>query len=330
MLRIDLPRRVTDELYTTFAGPPGLTTDPGSLLARLLQACAVLPAEVVAQLLAFRASPSAPTAVLISGLPIDRDLPPTPTDGAGRSAKHGSISECAILSVAVLLGEPVAYRAEKDGALVQDVFPTRAHRDTPSNESSEASLGFHTELTFSRSFPDRPLHAASPDFVLLLGLRCPADRLATTSVVDLGAVCRRLDQDHVAALREPRYQLMAPYSFTRDGDASRPWSAPVALLRGPAHAPSMAFDTACGVRALTPDAEKAVAALTDACQDPGLREDVQLRPGDLLAINNNRCAHSRSSFPALFDGRDRWLQRVYVRRGIWPLTVEATNFRVLT
>jgi L-asparagine oxygenase len=333
MLRIDLPRSVTDDLYATFArlpAPAGLTGDVDTLLARLLQACAVLPAEVVAQLLAFRAAPSAPSSVLISGLPVDADLPPTPTDSAGRPAKPGSVSECAILAVAVLLGEPMAYRAEKDGALVQDVFPTRAHRDTPSNESSAASLGFHTELTFSRSFPDRPLHAASPDFVLLLGLRCPADRSATTSVVDLRAVCERLDPQHVAALREPQYELMAPYSFTRDDDSSRPWSAPVALLRGPDQAPSMAFDTACGVRALTPDADKAVAALSDACQDPQLREDVQLRPGDLLAVNNNRAAHSRSSFPAWFDGCDRWLQRVYVRRSIWPLSVEATNDRVLT
>jgi L-asparagine oxygenase len=268
--------------------------------------------------------------MLLTGLPIDRALPPTPAEGAPEPAKPGQVSESAILTVAVLLGEPVAYKAEKDGALVQNVFPTRSQRDSPSNESSAAALGFHTELTFSRVAADRPMHEASPDFVLLLGVRCPADRLATTAVVDVRRACARLDPVHVAILRRPQFQLMAPYSFTRDGDGSRPWSTPVPLLRGPDDVPSLAFDTACGVRALTQQAGEAIAALTAACNDPELSESVQLRAGDLLIINNGRCAHSRSTFEARFDGKDRWLQRAYVRRVIWPLPVESPkSFRIL-
>jgi L-asparagine oxygenase len=282
-------------------------------------------------LLEFRGSAYAPSALLITGLPVDDDLPPTPVDGRHSTGKPGQISECAILSIAVLLGEPVAYRAEKDGTLVQNVYPTPEQKDSPSNESSAAPLGFHTELTFSRSAADRPLHVGSPDFVLLLGLRCPDDRLASTAVVDARRACARLDDRQRAVLRTPQFQLRAPYSFTRDGDGSRPWSPPVALLRGPDDAPSLAFDTACGVRALSGEAQEAVKALTEVCHDPDLVEQVQLGPGDLLAINNTRCAHSRSSFPARFDGQDRWLQRVYVRRSIWPLPVDsAASYRVLT
>jgi L-asparagine oxygenase len=331
MLRIDLPETVTDRLRACFADLPALTAGTDEVLARLLQASAVLPVNVVRHLLTFRASPYADPALLITGLPIDPNLPPTPVDGSTGEPKPGQVSECAILSVAMLLGEPVAYRAEKDGSLVQNVYPTVAQKDTPSNESSAASLGFHTELTFSRAAPQRPLHLASPDFVLLLGLRCPTDRLASTAVVDARRACARLDERHLATLRTQQFQLMAPYSFTRDGDGSRPWSPPVALLRGPDDAPSLAFDTACGVRALSTKADEAITALKRACNDPDLGESVQLRGGDLLVINNNRCAHSRSAFPAAFDGRDRWLQRVYVRHGIWPLPVEsATDYRVLT
>ncbi len=330
MLRIGLPDAVTDDLYETFAALPLLLTDSNRLLARLLEIFAVLPVSAREQLLAFRSSPHAPTAALISGLPIDRDLPPTPVDGVPDLGKQGQISECAILTVALLLGDPVAYRAEKHGVLVQNVYPTRSHSNTPSNESSATPLGFHTELTFSRAAADRPLHAGSPDFVLLLGLRCPPDRLAQTAVVDAGRTCAQLSDRHRAALREPTFQLRAPYSFTRDGDGSRPWSPPVALLRGPADSPSLAFDTACGVRALTPQAEEAVTALTEACNDPDAAESVQLRSGDLLVINNKRSAHYRSSFQARFDGQDRWLQRTYVRRTIWPLAVEsASAYRVL-
>jgi L-asparagine oxygenase len=281
--------------------------------------------------MAFRASPYAESAMLVSGLPIDENLPPTPIDAAPGDAKSRWISECAILTMAIVLGEPVAYQAEKGGSLVQNVYPTASERATPSNESSAVTLDFHTELTFSRDAPDRPLHVAAPDFVLLLCLRCPPDRLARTTVADAAAICARIEERHLATLRTPQFELRAPYSFTRDDDGSRPWSPAVALLRGPADSPSLAFDVTCGVRALSAEAETAITALAEACGDSEVQESVQLRAGDLLAINNLRCAHARSSFPAHFDGSDRWLQRVYVRHGIWPMHVEsATAFRVLT
>jgi L-asparagine oxygenase len=299
-------------------------------MARLLQACAALPTDVVEQLLAFRADPAVPPAMLVTGLPVDEDLPPTPTDTRGESAKSGCVSEYALLAFAMLLGEPVAYRAEKDGALVQNVYPTVAQRDAPSNESSAASLGFHTELTFSRWWPDRPLHAAAPDFVLLLGLRCPAERAATTAIVPADRACARVGAENLTVLRQPQFQLMAPYSFTRDGDGGRPWSPPVALVHGPPGAPSVAFDTACGVRALSPAGEQALSALKEACDDPDLRDSVQLGAGDLFILDNHRCAHSRSSFPAFFDGGDRWLQRGYVRRDLRSLPAGPGEwFRVL-
>jgi len=330
MLRIELPEDVTQRLYEALEGLSPSEDREQETLADLLTIGALIPRGALQQILAFRASPYAPSAMLLSGLPIDDDLPPTPIEASAQPVKPGRISDLALLTVAVLLGEPVAYQAEKHGVLVQNVYPVPSQRETPSNESSDAALGFHTELTFSRTAPDRPMHEASPDFVLLLALRCPEDRLAGTSVVDTRAACRRLGARHLAALRSPEFRLRAPYSFTRNGDGSRPWSPPVPLLHGPEDAPSLAFDTACGVRALTVEAEDAVAALTAVCTQPDVGETVHLRAGDLLAINNRRCAHSRSSFPARFDGQDRWLQRVYVRSSIWPLAVESPDsFRVL-
>jgi L-asparagine oxygenase len=329
MLRIDLDDDVTQRLFDAFERLPP-ADDLDDTLADLLAIGSCLPQPALRQILRFRGSPYAPSGMLVTGLPVDRDLPPTPVDATPAPIKPSEISNFAIMMLAVLLGEPVAYRAEKNGELVQNVYPTPAQRNTPSNDSSAAPLGFHTELTFSRSNPERLPHEASPDFVLLLALRCPEDRLAITALVDVRMVCHRLDERHLTALRAPQFQLMAPYSFTRDGDGSRPWSSPVPLLRGPDEAPSLAFDTACGVRALTEEAEEAIAALTAVCNEPDVSESVRLRAGDLLAINNRRAAHSRSSFSARFDGQDRWLQRVYVRSSIWPLTVEsAGSFRVV-
>lgn len=319
MLRFDLPGAVTDELGTRFAQLSPLTDDVGVLLAHLLQCSASLPTDLLGRALAFRASPTAAGALLITGLPIDRDLPPTPSDGAQPPYKPGAISECAILSVAILLGEPVAYCAEKNGRLVQDVFPTRSDQTAPSNESSAVSLGFHTELTFSRHAPQRPYHVSSPDFVLLLALRCPADRRAATQVIDATDLRGRIDEHHLRILSQAQFQLQAPWSFTRDADGSRPWSPPVALLHGSSMAPWFAFDTACGVRGLSTEAEAALDVLRAACAEPSIQTSVTLGPGDLLVINNKRCAHARSQFTARFDGDDRWLERAYVRRSVWEL-----------
>jgi L-asparagine oxygenase len=330
MLRIELPERTTAELYQRFHAVSAHGDEIESLLPDLVQCSAFLPRDLLRELLAFRTAPHAPGALLITGLPVDANLPSTPVHAQQPPYKPGRISECSILGIAILLGEPVAYAAEKHGALVQDVFPTRSEEAAPSNESSAVSLGFHTELTFSRQSPHRPYHHACPDFVLLFALRCHAERSAVTQVIDARDICGGLEVTHLEELRREHFQLQAPYSFTRDDERNRPWSVPVALLRGSASVPSFAFDTACGVRALTPDAEMALEALRNACNNPAIHGSVRLRAGDLLVINNKRCAHARSRFPAAFDGLDRWLQRAYVRHTISDLAPDdGASYRVL-
>lgn len=329
VLRVDLPETVTGDLYGALSDLTLPADDVEYLLASLVKASSHLPLPLLAALLRVRAAVDVPATLLVTGMPIDADLPPTPTEDAGRAVPRADVSRRVLLMVAVLLGEPVAYQGEKNGALVQDVFPIRELEWDPANEGSATELAFHTELTFSRATPEQPLHVACPDFVLLLALRCPPDRAAETVTVEARAVCDRLAERHLAALREPHFQLRAPHSFTRDG-GGRPWSPHVPLLRGDREAPSFAFDSACGVRALSSDAAAALDALRVACRDPALQTRVHLSAGDLLVINNNRCAHSRSPFQARYDGRDRWLRRVYVCRSMWQLTrASGASTRVL-
>jgi L-asparagine oxygenase len=330
IFRLDLPDAVGECLRREFKQASEEEDDLESLLARLVQMTSKIPLDILKCLLRLRAAPSAPSALLLTGMPIDEDLPPTPTQVVSGPIKAGHISESSILFVAVLLGEPIAYAAEKEGVLVQNVFPVEAEQESPSNESSAVPLAFHTEIPYSRSAPDQSFDRGAPDFVLLLGLRSRTSRSATTSVIDAGDLCRRLAPHHLTILKESQFQLRAPYSFTDHGTADRPWSDPLALIRGPLDAPWIVFDIACGVRGLSSEAEEALAALATVCAEPALQRSVRLRPGDLLVIDNKRCAHARSAYEARFDGQDRWLQRAYVRRDIRTLTSEtATSFRVL-
>ncbi|MDA0167672.1 TauD/TfdA family dioxygenase [Solirubrobacter taibaiensis] len=325
--RTPLPEDAAARLTSAFASLEAVREDTERLLAELMRTATHLPVAFLTQLLRFRAGQGA-GALCLTGMPIDADLPPTPTEPRGGRVKPGSVSDCGILLLAILLGEPVAYASEKHGALVQNVFPTRDQRTSSSNESSAIELEFHTELALSRTVPEQSFDVAAPDFVLLLALRSLPERSATTSIVQAKDLARRLDPVDVAALRQSQFQLRAPQSFTRDGD--RPWSAPLALMRGLSEDPQVVFDIACGARALSPEAERALEALRRGCADLSVRRSVQLAPGDLLMIDNHRCAHARSPFDARFDGRDRWLQRVYVRRDLQGLVCAADrSFRVL-
>ena len=304
--------------------------DQEQLLAALLGTAHDLPLDVLESVLRLRVDPAAPGALLITGMPLDDVVPPTPTEPVPPTFGPGPVSRCAILLPAILLGEPVAYAAEKDGALVQNVFPTRAQREQPSNESSTVGLEFHTELTFSREIPAQSFDVAAPDFVLLLALRSPPARSATTSVIHASDLCRLLDRGDVDALRQPWFELRAPHSFTQDANGSRPWSPPLALVSGPDASPSVVFDISCGVRGRTPEADAALQALRRACADSAIHYSVTLREGDLLIIDNHKCAHARSPYDAQFDGHDRWLHRAYVRHSIRTLrSAPGRSFRVL-
>jgi L-asparagine oxygenase len=330
MDEIIVSERLRRELAGVLRRASAPAEDFEAFLAHAMSAVGWWPTAEVARLIRFRSDPGAPAALLIRGMPIDEDLPPTPSLPSSRPAKAGHVSEGSILSIAVLLGEPVGYADEKCGSIVQDVFPVASEANASSNESSSSNLDFHTELAFSRRHPEWPLDHACPDFLLILCLRQDPKRQASTYVIEARALCERLSPEHIRVLRAPNFELRAPYSFTRGGDGSRPWSSPVSLIRGPDWSPTIAFDLACGLRAKNADGEEAIQALRDVAREPGVVEAIKLTPGDLLVLNNRRCAHARNTFEARYDGSDRWLHRVYVRRSLDGLQdVAAASWRVL-
>ena len=295
---------------------PAPEDDLEAFLAHALASVGSWPRSDLARILKFRANPMAPSVLLIRGMPVDERLPPTPVSSLVEARERTPVGEGAILSIAAILGEPVGYIDEKDGAVVQHVFPLASEANSSSNESSAAGLDFHTELSFSRRHPEWPMDHACPDFLLILCLRADPMRQANTSILEARTICERLPERHLRILREPNFELRAPYSFTRGGDRSRPWSDRVSLVSGPDWAPRIAFDLACGLRGTSSQADDAIDALREVSRSPGATVSVRLDRGDLLVLNNRTCAHARDPFEARFDGRDRWLLRSYVRRSI--------------
>jgi serine/threonine protein kinase len=99
---------------------------------------------------------------------------------------------------------------------------------------------------------------------------------------------------------------------------------------GTGAATTFAFDLACGARGIGQPAIDALDELRRVVSAPDTHRSVRLGAGDLLVVNNRKCAHARSRFAAKFDGTDRWLQRVYVRRSLEGLDrTSEQSFRVL-
>jgi L-asparagine oxygenase len=290
--------------------------DAEDLLGEIKQAArSALPQRVVSLLLSM-IDGEQPVS-LIRGLANEDDLPPTPIRADSAFGRELSfLPEAVVLCVAMELGEPLGYRAEKNGVLVQNVFPVESHRNSPSNESSSSMLDLHTELVFSRRNPRLPLDAESPDFILLWCLRGDPGGTAETLVLTVDDLCAELHPLCLDVLSQDRFELRAPYSFTRDEPGDRPWVGPVPLLRGEGPKRLAAFDLACGTRGIDEAAKNALNELRKAAQTPGITKRVHLQSGDLLVLDNRRCIHGRTPFSAQFDGKDRWMLRVYIRRSL--------------
>src|SRR4029077_3337652 len=71
--------------------------------------------------------------LLLRNLPIDHNLPPTPSGGDTSLEKTSYISEYVLLAIMLHLGEPIAYEDEKNGMLIQNICPVRGKEDTQEN-----------------------------------------------------------------------------------------------------------------------------------------------------------------------------------------------------
>jgi L-asparagine oxygenase len=252
--------------------------------------------------------------MFVANLPTDPVLPDTPVDGEPCRGKETHVAENALLGLSQLLGEPVGFLTEKQGRLIHDVVPVAAGAYTQTNQSSQVFLNFHNDIVHDEvGRYDVP----NPDFLVLFCLRQDREQQAVTYYADARDVCRALDPAVLDVLREPLFRLNAPGSYVRDvAGGVEVLSQAVPIISGPRHAPEIAV-SANGVRGLTSMADGALPELQRACRE--VAHEVRLEAGSALLINNRKGLHARSGFVARHDGRDRWLQRTYLRRSLWDI-----------
>lgn len=304
----DLPiLNVTWEPPVTPALPP---TSEG-FVQFAARAARTLPATAYDAIVGLGDDRSGVGAIVLRGLPVG-DLGATPEHPSASTTKD-NVSELTLLTAARLLGQPVGYLPEHGGDLVQNILPTSGDATRQTSTSSRVELAFHTETAF---------HPHRPRYLVLLCLR--GDAAAATTLCSIDDIVGELSDHHRSLLRQQRFHTRADESF--GGGADTRFLPPMRVLSGDDDHPDLTFDAEL-TTGIDEEAQAAVHALTGLIA--AHHTSVVLEAGDLLVIDNRRCVHGRSPFPARFDGTDRWLQRAFVVADLAPSADERVG-RIIT
>lgn len=278
------------ELHGTTAGE----LDDVGFLAGARDRWERLPLAVRQFVRRFRRDPGSAGVFVIDGMPLDAELGPTPVRH-GSVQRQATIASSGLVLVALGLGEPLAYSQEKSGALVQDVIPVPDFAESQSNAGS-VELEFHTENAF---------HPHRPDYVMLMCLRPDPVGVAKLRTAGIRRALPLLSDHDRDLLFRPWYITEAPPSF---GGTQRE-TAPAPVLSGAAEDPDVRVDFHA-TRAVREEGAEALIRLRAALDAAAI--EIPLRPGQLAVVDNRLAVHGRSAFTPAYDGRDRWLQRMYV------------------
>lgn len=282
--------RLAEDLVRT---PPALLDDTEWLVAARGRSCR-LPARLAEEIRRYKHDPGAAGTLLVSGLPIDESVLPDTPGVRDSVAREATVPAVVAVLIGMQLGELVAYRQEKRGALVQDVVPVRGLEQSQSNAGS-VPLEFHIENAF---------HPHRPDYVGLVCLRNDHKKGAGTLVASIRRALPLLDSTDREILRQPRFLTAAPPSFH-----SAAGGAAHAVLQGCLDDPDICVDFSA-TSPLDDEAKYALERLREALLE--VSSSLALRSGEMAFVDNRIVLHGRSDFTPRYDGRDRWLHRVYV------------------
>jgi L-asparagine oxygenase len=255
-----------------------------------------IPTRLAARVRQFRHDSGIDGTLLIRNLPVhEDDLPPTPTV-LGSVEREASNSSAVIALLSLQLGEIIAYRNEKSGALVQNVVPVPGQEEAQNNAGSK-QLGMHIENTF---------HPNRPDYVALFCLRSDHDREAGLQVTSIRRAIEIVSDVDRKVLLERRFVTAPPSSFPAlSGDPE-----PHPLLIGDVDDPNVRADFISTVP-LDDEATRAKNRLEEAFS--AVVTTIRLEPGDLAIVDNRLALHGRTYFRPRYDGKDRWLHRTFIQ-----------------
>ncbi|MGY5125326.1 clavaminate synthase Cs1 [Streptomyces nigrescens] len=275
--------------------------DLDAFLESARTAATALPGALATALDTFNAEGSQDGYLMLRGLPVEDDaaLPPTPSSTPAPTERPLLTMEAMLAVAGRRLGLHTGYQELRAGTVYHDVYPSPdAHY--LSSETSETLLEFHTEMAY---------HVLQPNYVMLACTRADHERTAATLVASMRKALPLLSAEVRERLFERKMPCCVDVSF-RGGIPDPGAIARVTPLYGDPEDPFLGYDRELLTPGI-PEDVAAVDALSKALDE--VTEAVYLTPGDVLIVDNFRTTHARTPFTPRWDGKDRWLHRVYIR-----------------
>ncbi|MFC9304197.1 TauD/TfdA family dioxygenase [Streptomyces albidoflavus] len=249
--------------------------------------------------------------VVVSNLPVDEDLVPTPSSWQVAEKEGAAVSEeLVLLLVGSVLGDAFGWNNQQNGRLVHDVCPSKGQENSLTSASSQQQLTLHTEDVF---------HSCRGDYVALMCLRNP-DAVGTTVAlvesVEFEEPLREvLHQNRFRFFPDDSHQVVPLHTAEAPSALEERPHEVASVLFGPEDAPYLRIDAdftspVPGDREAEQVMVQAAELLADAA------ERVVLAPGEAVFVDNYKVIHGRDTFTPRYDGTDRWLKRTSLVRDI--------------
>lgn len=237
---------------------------------------------------------------------MDEKLPDTPIQTGFVS--NNAIFETAINLIAYLNAlklYPIVYEGENDGRLIRHVVPRLGFEEQISSYGSSETFYPHVDNPDLSMAGETDLDTSPiPHTLTLLCLR--HQKGVATSIVPLVDVLSDLSQEDIELLSLPHFKVKRPASF----QSNNLIKSNLPILRKHNGSYLSRFDYH-NVFSDFPDEQQALQRLQKASLNQDKWISLYLEPGQAVTFDNQKVLHTRNGFKPLFNGKDRWLLRVF-------------------
>jgi len=243
----------------------------------------------------------------IKNLKIKHDeIPETPKNNTYRLGEKTEIAKIQAILTSIM-GYMVGYEAECFGNLFQDVVPNESMAKNQTSLGSNIELEIHTEQAFSKLRPD------------ILSLAClKGDDNAYTHILPIQSILNNTSAEEHKLLQMPLWKTGVDLSFKLnghefiEGDVRGPMpiinDLPIINDSKNTQNLILTFDQDL-MTGLTEQANDLLKKVVSIYYKHRLSHN--LKPGEILFVNNNKAVHGRSPFFPKYDGTDRFLVRCF-------------------
>lgn len=250
-------------------------------------------------------------AVLVKGLPVDEDLPQTPSTGGSLpvSYKKTFVSEAMLIALGVLTGaEPFNFRQEGRGKapLIDNIVPIQALKSQKGAGGYDNNFPFHCESAW---------HRKRPDYLILLGVREAPGAYTLVFSVEMFDGTSWLEN---AGEIKDWFRLKAPDLYVQMESAGIPMGTakysftPPLEKEGDTIRLNINFN---GTDCISESAVQWLSALEDFVESKTV--GTIITSGDALILHNYNTCHTRTGYQPSFNGDDRWFLRGYFKKNLW-------------